>query len=104
GLSPLRSMQASASVPGKTGGRSGRGVPDVAAKADMLTGYPVVVRGFMFNMGGTSPAASRWASLAARLNQTLVWRVGRLSPVLYTSPFAAALRDVTSGNNGTFFT
>ena len=70
----------------------------------MLTGYPVVVRGFTFNMGGTSAAAPLWASLAARLNQNLGWRVGRLSPVLYTSPFAAALRDVTSGNNGTFFT
>ena len=104
GFFSLPSMQASANVPGKTGGRSGRGVPDVAAKADMLTGYPVVVRGFTFNMGGTSAAAPLWASLAARLNQNLGWRVGRLSPVLYTSPFAAALRDVTSGNNGTFFT
>jgi kumamolisin len=100
---PLPSWQAGADVPGKTGGRTGRGVPDVAAKADMLTGYPIRVRGFSFNMGGTSAAAPLWASLVARLNQNLGFRVGHLTPLLYTAAFAATFRDVTVGDSGPHF-
>jgi kumamolisin len=104
GLFPTPWWQAGAGIPGKTGGRIGRGVPDVAAKADLATGYPIRVRGFTFPTGGTSAAAPLWASLCARLNENLGVRIGHLTPLLYTPAFANALRDVVAGNNGTFFT
>lgn len=96
-------FQAGADVPGATGGRVGRGVPDVAAKADIASGYSILVRGFSFPMGGTSAAAPLWASLALRLNQNLDARVGHLTPMLYMPCCASALRDVTAGNSGGLF-
>jgi kumamolisin len=92
-------FQAGADVPGATGGGVGRGVPDVAAKADIASGYSIVVRGFTFPMGGTSAAAPLWASLALRLNQKLGARVGHLAPMLYMPCCASALRDVTIGSS-----
>jgi kumamolisin len=96
-------FQAGADVPGATGERVGRGVPDVAAKADILSGYSILVRGIPFPMGGTSAAAPLWASLALRLNQNLGARVGHLAPMLYTPVCASALRDVTVGSSGGAF-
>lgn len=101
GFFPLPSWQQSADVPGATGGATGRGVPDVAAKADMLTGYPIRVRGFVFNMGGTSAAAPLWASLAARINRSLGVRIGHMNALLYAKP--SALRDITNGSSGVHF-
>jgi kumamolisin len=97
----LPSWQQAADVPGATGGATGRGVPDVAAKADMLTGYPIRVRGFVFNMGGTSAAAPLWASLAARLNQEIGARIGFINPLIYANP--SALRDTKAGSSGPLF-
>jgi kumamolisin len=89
--------------PASLGGRkTGRGVPDVAAKADLATGYEIVAGGRSFPMGGTSAAAPLWAGLIARINRALKTRVGYLTPLLYTRRFARATRDINKGNNGRY--
>ena len=83
------------------GGKTGRGVPDVAADADPSTGYSVLVDGTTQVIGGTSAAAPLWAGLTALLNQSLGKNVGFLNPQLYalsTDP----LRDIVTGNNGSY--
>jgi kumamolisin len=89
--------------PASLGGRkTGRGVPDVAAKADLATGYEILAGGCPISMGGTSAAAPLWAGLIARMNQALKTRVGFLTPLLYGRGFASALHDITVGNNGRY--
>ena len=63
----------------------GRGVPDVAADADPLSGVVVMhIDGkHLEPIGGTSAAAPLWASLIARLNEGLNARCGFLNPLLY---------------------
>ena len=99
---PAPAWQASAEVPKKTDGRTGRGVPDVAAKADFATGYKTCVGGLDIPMGGTSAAAPLWAALLARLNQRLRRPVGYLTSLLYlrADRFRKAFHDITKGNNG----
>jgi kumamolisin len=82
----------------------GRGVPDVAAVADPVTGVVVMrIDGkHLEPIGGTSAAAPLWASLVARLNQGLKARCGFLNPILYSNAFRGAFRDVTVGNNGAY--
>src|SRR5262249_28604659 len=46
-------------------GGDGRGVPDVAANADPLTGYKIRVNGEDLLIGGTSAVAPLWAGLTA---------------------------------------
>jgi kumamolisin len=84
--------------------RIGRGVPDVAAVADPLTGVVIIhVSGAKLEpIGGTSAAAPLWASLIARLNQGLGARVGFLNPTLYASCATGVLNDITIGNNGAY--
>jgi kumamolisin len=77
-----------------------RGVPDVAGDADPETGYAVRVDGTASVIGGTSAVAPLWAALVARLNQLSGTTAGLINPKLYLAP--AALRDITSGNNGDF--
>ena len=89
-----------ASLAEKCGAKSGRGVPDVAAKADLATGYEIVAGNHTIPMGGTSAAAPLWAGLIARLNQKLKTRVGYLTPLLYARRFAHTTHDITAGNNG----
>ena len=91
--------QAPANIHEKTGAR-GRGVPDVAGKADMKTGYCMLVGGYDVAMGGTSSVVPLWAGLIARLNQALKTNVGYITPLLYNTEFRNAFRDVTEGNNG----
>ncbi len=99
---PAPAWQASAEVPKKTDGRTGRGVPDVAAKADFATGYKTCVGGLDIPMGGTSAAAPLWAALLARLNQRLRRPVGYLTSLLYLhrDRFRKGFFDITKGNNG----
>jgi kumamolisin len=82
----------------------GRGVPDVAGNADPETAYHIYVDGQMISTGGTSAVAPLWAGLIALLNQQYGQSVGYLNPFLYHhyAEFReiAALRDITSGNNG----
>ncbi len=77
-----------------------RGVPDVAGNADPQTGYDVRVDGTNSVIGGTSAVAPLWAALLARLNQLSGKTAGLINPKVYSAP--AALRDITSGNNGDF--
>jgi kumamolisin len=82
----------------------GRGVPDVAAVADPLTGV-VVIRidaQHLEPIGGTSAAAPLWASLVVRLNRGLNARCGFLNPSLYENSFRGAFRDINVGNNGAY--
>jgi kumamolisin len=77
-----------------------RGVPDIAGNADPETGYEVRVDGAASVIGGTSAVAPLWAALLTRLNQIAGKPTGLINPKLYQAP--AALRDITSGNNGDF--
>ncbi len=83
-------------------GVAGRGVPDVAGNADLVSGYIVLVHGQYGPCGGTSAVAPLYAALTARLNQALGHPVGALSPRLYALPAVTAsevFRDITEGNN-----
>jgi kumamolisin len=51
-------------------------------------------------IGGTSAVAPLWAGLIARINAANGSPVGLINPVLYAN--AAALRDISVGNNGTY--
>ena len=81
----------------------GRGIPDVAANADIHTGYRIYFDGAYAMGGGTSSAAPLWAALIARLNSALDEPVGFINPILYRMQLDEGLgvcRDITSGNNG----
>jgi kumamolisin len=102
---PLPSYQQGAGVPpsANSGGKVGRGVPDVAGNADPDTGYEIRVDGSSVVAGGTSAVAPLWAGLVARLNQALGKPVGFLNPNLYGPVHqAGTFRDITSGNNGAY--
>jgi len=102
----LPDWQKSVDVPGVAGGRSGRGVPDVAAVADPATGYRVRVDGKDAVIGGTSAVAPLWAALVARLVQATGKPVGLAQTALYAGAakgkVPAGFRDVTSGSNGAY--
>lgn len=95
----LPTWQANANVPPSAnhGGHIGRGLPDVAAKADVATGYIILADGQEGLVGGTSAAAPLWAGLIALLNQKLGKPVGYFNPVLYG--FKNVFHDITQGNN-----
>ena len=98
---PLPTWQQNAKVPNGPNGSSGRGVPDVSANADPLTGYQILVGGQTQAVGGTSAAAPLWAALLARINQQLGKPVGDVHAVLYQAG-ESAFRDITQGNNGAY--
>jgi kumamolisin len=103
GFFPLPSWQEGLSVQktaGQTVALGMRGVPDIAGDADPETGYNVRVDGSNTVIGGTSAVAPLWAALIARINAAAGKPAGFVNPLLYAN--AAALRDVTSGNNGHF--
>ena len=83
----------------------GRGVPDVAANADALSGYDLYVGGRRAIGGGTSAAAPLWAGLIALLNQSLSRlaperiTLGFMNALLYRRGLAMTLRDIDRGNN-----
>jgi kumamolisin len=101
---PKPSYQNPANVPPPAQPGGGRGVPDVAADADPVTGYQVLIDGSSSTIGGTSAVAPLYAGLFARINQALLQkgksRVGFVNPALYQN--ASAFRDIVSGNNGSF--
>lgn len=101
---PVPVWQQKAGVPGRVGGGSGRGVPDVAGDADPQTGYRVLVDGSSMVIGGTSAVAPLWAALIARLAQATGRRFGAIQPVLYGfgSSGVSAFHDITSGSNGAY--
>jgi kumamolisin len=81
---------------------TGRGVPDIAGDADPVTGYNVLVDGQNFVIGGTSAVAPLMAGLIAILNQQLGKPIGFWNPILYSAVGTPAVRDISSGNNGTY--
>lgn len=104
GFFPLPGYQNSANVPPISGSsQTGREVPDVAADAEPVTGYQVLVDGQSFVIGGTSAVAPLWAGLIALMNQKLSRPVGFLNPLLYGSlANRGVVNDITSGNNGSY--
>lgn len=74
-----------------------RAIPDVAYDADPKSGFPIVVKGAWYQVGGTSAGAPQWAAIAA-LGQ------GASNANFYTdkgsSNSGAYFRDITSGTNG----
>jgi subtilase family serine protease len=93
-----------------------RGVPDVAYNAGLAggvliysatlnvgVGLPANAPAF-FIVGGTSAGSPQWAGLAADADQLGGHRMGNINPALYSiaqakSHYAAALHDITTGNN-----
>src|SRR5437879_1014584 len=80
-----------------------RGVPDVAADADPLTGLAFYEAGQWTLAGGTSASAPLWAGLIAIADQMAGHPLGFINPALYKlaqSPnYAQDFHDVTVGNN-----
>ena len=104
---PLPSWQANANVPVSVNDQhAGRGVPDVSGDADPQTGYRIHVDGQDVVFGGTSAVAPLWAGLIALINQQRGKPAGYINPTLYQNyaqfTQANALRDITSGNNGSY--
>ncbi|ATB35428.1 Kumamolysin [Cystobacter fuscus] len=93
----------------ETSSYAGRGTPDVAANADMLTGYQIFFDGQPAVGGGTSAAAPMWAALVLLINQGLALnhgpkvRVGWLNPLLYSlcvTQKMKVIRPITQGSTG----
>jgi len=90
-------------------GHGFRQLPDVAADADPITGYHIVLGGRDTQAGGTSASTPLWAAVIALINQDMktkgVREVGFANPALYwmgdnRSKFSASpFHDVTAGNN-----
>lgn len=80
-----------------------RGVPDIAAAADPLTGLAFYEAGQWTLAGGTSASAPLWAGLIAIADQMAGHPLGFINPALYKlaqSPnYAQDFRDITIGNN-----
>lgn len=92
--------QSRAGIREKVGGLSGRGVPDVAGKADLSGGYRLFVGGKDISMGGTSAAAPMWAALIANLNAHLNTRLGFVTPLFYGETLEDAMHQIHHGTNG----
>lgn len=84
-------------------GAPGRGVPDVAANADPLTGYVVHHRGADRIVGGTSAVAPLWTALLAAVSAAHGHRLGNVLPALYGAR-DAGFTDIVAGDNGAYVT
>ena len=107
GVFDLPVWQAAAEVPNRFGkDEKGRGLPDVAAHADSMTGYEIMVNGIPGCIGGTSAATPLWAALICRLVQSLRQPIGLLQPLIYhqleSGTVTAGFRDVVLGDNGSY--
>ncbi|HTS21362.1 MAG TPA: S53 family peptidase [Casimicrobiaceae bacterium] len=100
----LPDYQKKAGVPksANPGGKTGRGVPDVAGNGDSATGYKILVDGSASVVGGTSAVAPLWAGLVARLNQGKGARLGFLHAKLYAPASIKGFHDIVQGNNGAY--
>jgi kumamolisin len=102
--------------PGVPSDMTGRGVPDVSANADAISGWDIVgpdpqnpSQPLEQPVGGTSGATPFWAGVAALIDQDLsnkgLPRIGFANPALYTfaqKPSglpAPAFHDITLGTN-----
>lgn len=96
-LFPPPGYQAGVGVPAPTGGKGGRGVPDVAGNADPDSGYRIVTGGQTRIIGGTSAVAPLWAGIATILNAKASVVLGQPHVRLYSHP--DTLRDIVTGDN-----
>ncbi|PKR52931.1 S53 family peptidase [Thalassospira marina] len=88
-------------LPQSPNGKPGRGVPDVSANADPLTGYKYYRNGKWSFVGGTSAVVPLWAGLVARLNQGLGEPVGNINSELYKcAATGVGFSNIIEGNNG----
>jgi kumamolisin len=95
---PLPPYQVAAHIPVAIDSNNhGRGVPDIAADADPITGYNILVDGRRMIIGGTSAVAPLTAGLIAMINQKLNKKVGFINPKIYSHPNVCW--DVTQGDN-----
>lgn len=106
GIFELPAWQRDFRVPKTWKGFVGRGVPDVGANADPLTGYRVYLHGKWGVGAGTSAASPLWAGLVARVNQDRSHPVGLIAPFMYEK-FRRLLRSkamvlITKGSNGLY--
>ncbi len=105
-ISPRPSWQPAADVPDPVDawqrpGFHGRGVPDVSAVADLVTGVAVVdAAGNTVMGGGTSVSAPIWAALLARCREQSGAPLGFVTPLLYEH--RSGVRDVPKGDNGAY--
>lgn len=106
GIFELPAWQRECRVPKTSQGFAGRGVPDVGANADPLTGYRVYMRGKWGVGAGTSAASPLWAGLVARLNQERGEPVGLIAPLMYERfrrlTRSRAIVVITRGSNGLY--
>ena len=80
-----------------------RGVPDVSADADPMTGTPIYMNGIWTLAGGTSASAPVWAAVVALGNQLAGHPLGLINPGLYkiaaSANYTQDFHDITRGNN-----
>ena len=90
-----------ASVQAKLKGR--RGVPDISADADPLTGLAFYEAGTWRLTGGTSASTPLWAALMAIADQMAGKGLGFINPTLYklatSNRYTLDFHDITQGNN-----
>lgn len=89
---PMPTWQLDGGAP--PGPHHGRMVPDMAANADPVHGYQIIVAGQQEIVGGTSAVAPLLAGLLAACSEKL----GDIGPVLWQHPEAFA--DIIQGDNG----
>lgn len=78
----------------------GRGVPDVAANADIFTGYLIFFDDNVAVGGGTSASAPLWAALIARLNYHLGYPLGFCTDLFYE--LNTTFKFINRGFNGAY--
>jgi kumamolisin len=74
-----------------------RGIPDISAPADPVTGYQFYVNGGLVQYGGTSASAPWIAGAIVRMNRLAGKRIGLSQALWYSNP--SAFYDITVGNN-----
>lgn len=105
GSFPLPYWQTWAGIPSSAnpGGKSGRGVPDIAGNADPTSGYMLILNGAPNGpWGGTSAVAPLYAGLVALLNAGLGEPIGYLNYNIYALAGPSVYNDITSGSNGAY--
>jgi subtilase family serine protease len=87
-----------------------RGIPDVAADGDPVTGIAVITsnagRGYTIGgHAGTRASAPLWAGIIALADQYAKHHLGLVNPAIYqiarSSQYHQAFHDVTAGNSNT---
>jgi subtilase family serine protease len=87
-----------------------RGIPDVAADGDPVTGIAVITSnaggGYTISgHAGTSASAPLWAGIIALADQYAKRHLGFVNPAIYriarSSQYHQAFHDVTAGNSNT---